>query len=99
MDDQYAPTDQEREYHAGHAAEVAASGERYDDCPICWADFTGPLPQDIVVFEYLDALRLSGEVNMFGAGASLQDAFVITAKEASTLLAEWMRTYGERHPR
>lgn len=48
---------------------------------------------------YLDDLRESGVTNMFGALPYLMENFDITAQEASTLLAEWMRTYGERHPR
>ena len=48
--------------------------------------------------EYLDDLRESGVTNMFGAGVYLRDVFDVTRQQASKLLAEWMRTYGERHP-
>lgn len=49
--------------------------------------------------DYLDELRDSGATNMFGARPYLMDAFPeLTKKEASTVLSEWMRTYGDRHP-
>jgi hypothetical protein len=41
-------------------------------------------------FEYLDELRLSGETNMFGAGAYLQDEFGLDRREARAILMEWM---------
>lgn len=44
-------------------------------------------------FEYLDALRESGETNMFGAGAYLQDAFGIDKAEARAVLGSWMKTF------
>lgn len=48
--------------------------------------------------EYLDNLRESGAVNMFGAGAYLQRDFDLSRTEASAVLKEWMATFGERHP-
>jgi len=41
-------------------------------------------------FEYLDELRLSGETNMFGAGAYLQQEFGLDRREARAILMEWM---------
>lgn len=42
-------------------------------------------------FEYLNRLRESGETNMFGAVPYLREEFDIGRREASTVLAEWMR--------
>ena len=48
-------------------------------------------------YEYLDALRESGVVNMFGAGAYLQDEFGLSRSEARTILIAWMEQYsGEK---
>jgi len=44
-------------------------------------------------YEYLDALRESGVVNMFGAGAYLQDEFGLSRSEARTILIAWMEQY------
>ena len=51
------------------------------------------------VFVFLDELRESGSVNMFGARPVIQEMFDVTKQAASTLLGEWMRTYSERHPK
>ena len=47
--------------------------------------------------KYLDELRESGVTNMFGAGAYLERRFKIDRKEASAVLAYWMKTFSERH--
>ena len=47
--------------------------------------------------EYLDALRDSGDTNMFGAGAYLEKEFNVTRQEANTILSYWMKTFGDRH--
>jgi len=44
-------------------------------------------------YEYLDALRESGAVNMFGAGAYLQDQFGLSKYEARDILIAWMEQY------
>ena len=46
---------------------------------------------------YLDALRDSGIVNMFGAGSHIQDEFGVTRHDANRILNHWMETYSERH--
>lgn len=51
------------------------------------------------VLEYLDALRESGETNMFGAARYVADAFGCSMEVARANLAEWMRTFSERHPK
>ena len=43
------------------------------------------------IFEYLDALRDSGETNMFGAGPYLQAEFGITPKEARKYVSNWFK--------
>jgi len=51
------------------------------------------------MFAFLDALRESGVVNMFGAGPYLAEEFGLKRDEATKVLAEWMRTFAERHPK
>ena len=51
-----------------------------------------------VYLEYLDELRESGEINMFGAGSYLQDEFDLSKTESSEILMYWIRTYEDRHP-
>jgi hypothetical protein len=50
-------------------------------------------------FNFLDALRDSGQTNMFGAGPWLQRAFGLERHEAKDIVLEWMNTYGERKAR
>jgi len=47
--------------------------------------------------QYLDELRTSDVVNMWGADLYLKDAFGIDQKRASAILAYWMNTFVERH--
>ena len=42
-------------------------------------------------FNYLDELRDSGEINMFGAGAYLEAEFGIDRREAKKILMAWMQ--------
>lgn len=49
-----------------------------------------------VVFEFLDEIRESSSINMFGAAPYIVDAFGVTRYEAKDLLLEWMRTFGQR---
>ncbi len=46
--------------------------------------------------QFLDALRDSGIVNMFGAGSYIQDQFGVTRHEANRILNHWMETFDER---
>jgi hypothetical protein len=49
---------------------------------------------------YLDNLKESGIVNMFGAADYLRRAYPkLGIHEASAILVHWMKTYSERHPR
>jgi len=48
--------------------------------------------------KYLDNLRKSGAVNMFGARSYLQDAFPeLENNEAKNILSYWMKTFSERN--
>ena len=42
---------------------------------------------------YLNNLRESGVVNMFGAGEYIEGAFGVTKREARTILSEWMSQF------
>ena len=48
-------------------------------------------------YEFLDMLKETGLVNMFGAGSHLMDQFDLTKYEANRILTSWMETYEERH--
>ena len=47
--------------------------------------------------DYLDEIRESGIVNMFGARPYLMNAFEMSDDDARTILLYWMKTFGERH--
>jgi len=48
------------------------------------------------VFKYLNALRESGEINMFGAASFIIKNFSeVSNKEANELLTLWMSNYYE----
>jgi hypothetical protein len=49
--------------------------------------------------EYLDGLRESGIVNMFGARPYLQEEFGLPKSEATIVLSYWMQTFSIRHPK
>lgn len=49
-------------------------------------------------FVYLDELRESGVVNMYGATPYIIKEFDIPRSEAINLLTAWMDTFEERHP-
>lgn len=46
--------------------------------------------------DFLDALRASGVVNMFGARPYLVEVFDLDQKTAKEILITWMRTFKER---
>jgi hypothetical protein len=48
-------------------------------------------------FAYLDELRESGQINMFGAVPYLQDVFGMNRYDARKILLEWMNTFSQRH--
>ncbi len=49
------------------------------------------------MFVYLDNIRETSAINMFGAAPYLQDAFGLSRHEARDILLEWMDTFFERH--
>lgn len=46
-------------------------------------------------FEFLDGLRDSGEINMFGAPRVLQEMFDLSKWEARDIVAAWMKQFGK----
>ena len=42
---------------------------------------------------FLEALRRSGVVNMFGAGPFLEAEFGLSGREARAVLLDWMKNY------
>jgi len=44
--------------------------------------------------EYLDELRESGEINMYGARPYLEEFFDLTKKRASEILQYWKDSFG-----
>lgn len=47
------------------------------------------------MFRYLDALRLSGRTNMFGAVPYLRARFSLGRVEGHEVLGKWMETFGD----
>jgi hypothetical protein len=47
------------------------------------------------IFEYLDELRDSGEVNMFGAAPYVASEFFLSKQDARQVLLEWMESCKE----
>lgn len=46
--------------------------------------------------QFLDELRESGEINMFGAAPYLSNIFDLSEQEARKALTYWMQTFGTR---
>jgi hypothetical protein len=49
------------------------------------------------IFAFLDNVRESGSINMFGAAPVLQEVFGLDRHDARDMLLEWMDTFAERH--
>jgi|LakMenEpi03Aug12_release.lakeMendotaPanAssembly.Ray.scaffolds.fasta_scaffold3611835_2 hypothetical protein len=49
-----------------------------------------------VYFDFLDALRRSGQINMFGAPPYLQEVFGLKKHEAREIVVAWMESFSER---
>lgn len=45
---------------------------------------------------YLNALRESGAINMFGAAPYIEEEFGVSRTEAKTLLLNWMKSFSDR---
>jgi len=50
------------------------------------------------VFVFLDGVRESGRVNMFGAAPVLTEAYGMEQGMARKFLGLWMETFSDRHP-
>lgn len=48
---------------------------------------------------FLDEIRDSGKINMFGAPGVMQAMFDMSKKDAMAVVTTWMDTYTLRHPR
>lgn len=48
--------------------------------------------------EYLDGLRESGAINMWGAGAYLAREFSIDENQAAEIFFYWKNSFAERNP-
>ena len=49
------------------------------------------------MFRFLNQLRASGSINMFGASPVLAEVFGISSKEARVVLSHWM-AWASEHP-
>jgi hypothetical protein len=49
------------------------------------------------IFAFLDNVRESGKINMFGAAPVLQEVFGLDRRDARDMLREWMDTFAERN--
>ena len=49
------------------------------------------------IFIFLDNVRESGSINMFGAGPVVQEMFGLSRYEARDVVLEWMQTFSQRH--
>ena len=49
------------------------------------------------MFVYLDELRESGDINMYGACPHLAAEFDLDEQTAESVLMEWMEIFGYRH--
>lgn len=46
------------------------------------------------MFEFLDDLRESGQINMFGAGPVVAEVFGLSKVEAREVVGAWMKNFG-----
>lgn len=50
---------------------------------------------DSIFFEFLNELRESGQINMFGAAPVLADTFGMSKSQARGVLSAWMKSFEE----
>lgn len=48
-----------------------------------------------IIFIFLNDLRESGKINMFGAGPVVQEVFGLDRYEARDIVLEWMKSFGK----
>lgn len=53
------------------------------------------MARQMELFQFLNALRRTGEVNMFGAAPWLQDYYLLEKREAKDVLLSWMQWVNE----
>lgn len=53
-----------------------------------------PTQHDVNIF--MDIVRASGRINVFGAAPYIQEHFEVTRKESKLFLYKWMETFCER---
>lgn len=58
-------------------------------------DFPKTEKQDI--FEFLDAVRETGGVNMYEGGRLVQEHYGLDKHKARDIVIEWMQTFAQRH--
>lgn len=46
-------------------------------------------------YRFLESVRQTGKINMWGASLVLEDVFDLSRSEASTILTNWMHNYAE----
>lgn len=54
-----------------------------------------PKPADQKYYDWLERLRESGAVNMWGASVHLADAFHMKKDKASAILSDWMKGHND----
>ena len=59
------------------------------------SDFIIKGTPDKEVYNFLDELRDSGEINMFGARKYIVEMFGCNEEQATKLLSNWMKNYGK----
>lgn len=45
------------------------------------------------IFDYLEDLKESGQINMFGAAPYIAEVFDLNKRQAREILSEWMNSY------
>ena len=54
------------------------------------------LKYNVKYYDYLDALRETGAINMFGASVYIEKEFNVDHKLAISILSDWMQTFSKR---
>lgn len=49
-----------------------------------------------VIFSFLDDLRDSGKINMFGAAPYVEEVFGLGRREARKVVIDWMESFNDR---
>jgi len=49
-----------------------------------------------IYFRWLEEVRRSGKINMFGSAEPLAERFDLSKKEAREIVLEWMKSYDRK---